>query len=54
MRSGKEFKEKPKQKESSLNANERFEEWAKKEGIKVRVTEGDRKVTAVFKPKKKR
>jgi len=51
MRSEKELKEKPKQEKSSRNE---FEEWAKKEGIRVRVVEGDNTVTAVFKPKKKK
>jgi len=51
MGSGKEPKEKPKPKKSAGDA---FTEWAEKEGIRVRVTEGDNTVTAVFKPKKKK
>jgi len=51
MGSEKEFKEKPKRKKSS---SERILEWAKKEGIRVRTTEGDNTVTAVFKPKPKK
>jgi hypothetical protein len=49
MRSGEEFKEKPKQEKSW----ERIERLAKEQGIKIRTVKGDGKITVVFKPKKR-